>query len=402
MPIKYITRFREFVLYLLLFASTFSNAFVEVCTGITIFFFLVSKALRKDARIPKNPATVFLVMYWGVIILSMVRSGFFPECVQGFGKVMKYTFLFLAVVDLLGDDQKRLMRLFWVLIGVSGFAYINGVFQYIVGFDFMRHHTLDTLDYLRRINAGFVHANDFGAYSIMVLPWAFICFKKSLSMKVRLLLGAVCALGFWCLLHTASRGAMLGLFIGVIVFLIFFRPKFLFAVPILLAVFAVLSPDGVRRITLMFNTEHSTGWERLQLWKGTWAMICQHPILGFGINTYSHYFPQFKPIEYPDLKYVHNCYLQMWSEIGIVGLLVFLLLIGSIILAVVRKLRQKVLVGNVEGLLLLGIVSGYIAFLVHASLDTNLYSLLLQTMFWVVSAYLVSLNKVVTQRLPKE
>jgi O-antigen ligase len=142
----------------------------------------------------------------------------------------------------------------------------------------------------------------------------------------------------------------------------------------------------------IFSLGGSSGWERIQLWKGTWNMIKEHPVLGFGINTYSKYFPLYKPPDYPDIRYAHNSYLQMWSEIGLVGLGVFLCLIFAVLKNALCKIREKINKGFL-GLVFLGLLAGYIAFLVQSAFDTNLYSLVLFTLFWVMTAYLVCLDK---------
>ena len=243
----------------------------------------------------------------------------------------------------------------------------------------------------------FVHPNDFAAYIILVLPLTIGVFLKKQRLLMRLLWGAIISLGFWCLLRTSSRGAWLGFVCGAAVFLFYYKRKLFWIVPVLVILFAALSPDGFNRFSKVFNTQEGTGWERVQLWKGTWSMIKEHPWLGFGINTYSQVFPNFKPVEYPDLKYAHNCYLQMWSEIGIAGLTAFLFFVGSVIFPILKGLGKKIRVDG-YGLVLLGAMAGYISFLVHSAFDTNLYSLVLYTHFWIFSAFLISACNLLTEK----
>ncbi len=159
----------------------------------------------------------------------------------------------------------------------------------------------------------------------------------------------------------------------------------------------MLSPHGFDRIRSLFAPEQNTVWERTQLWKGTWNMVKVHPFFGFGVNTFSRYFLEYKPAAYPDIRYTHNSYLQMWSEIGIFGLAAFLAIIFTILRITLRGIRKKMQKG-LEGFILLGLVSGYVAFLIQSGLDTNLFSLVLTTLFWVMTAYLVSLNKLLEEK----
>ncbi|MBL7198377.1 MAG: hypothetical protein ISS47_09810 [Candidatus Omnitrophica bacterium] len=76
--------------------------------------------------------------------------------------------------------------------------------------------------------------------------------------------------------------------------------------------------------------------------------------------------------------YAHNCYLQMLAEIGIIGLASFLWIIGRLFKSSIRSFKKS------RDLLLLGLLAGIIAFLVHSFFDTNLYSLQLSVLFWAM------------------
>jgi O-antigen ligase len=127
------------------------------------------------------------------------------------------------------------------------------------------------------------------------------------------------------------------------------------------------------------------------LLKGTWAMIEAHPVLGSGINTFMKNFEKYRPANCPAGFYAHNSYLQMWAEIGIIGLLVFLAIPFIALIKAFTRIKAKIKI-TPEGIILLGSVCGYISFLVHSTVDNNLYSLVLTTLFWVFTAYIVSLN----------
>ena len=206
-----------------------------------------------------------------------------------------------------------------------------------------------------------------------------------------LFLCCLCHYYLYCLIRTSSRGAWLGIIIGLIVFFYFYNKKFTLLIPIILVLVISTFPNGLSRINSLFSGEKNSSWERTKLWEGTWNMIKEHPVAGFGINTFSDNFPKYKPKDYPDLRYAHNSYLQMWSEIGIIGLLAFLGLIFTTLWVVFRKIKKKIKTGFL-GLVLLGLVSGWISFLIQAALDTNLYSLVLITNFWFITALIISLN----------
>lgn len=392
MLINYLNILTELALYLLLFGITFSNSAVEIFVVVIIVFFIVKRILLKDPRPPKTPINTALYLLCLITFITFLRSAYFSESVRGFIRIVKFIFLYFALIDFFAGDEKRLKRAFWAIMFVACFTFLNGVFQSIYGFDFLRHKGFIKDDYLRRIQASFVHPNDFGAYIIFVLPLALCFFSNSIKKNQRIFLVISCLLGFYCLLKTSSRGAWLGFLIGTIIYLFFYRKKISLIIPLAIVLFITLFPHGFDRIMSLFAMEKNTVWERAQLWKGTWEMVKVHPFLGFGINTFSRYFPIFKPENYPDLRYAHNSYLQMWSEIGLLGLSAFLSVIFTVLRITLRGMKKKVQ-KNAEGLILLGLIAGYAAFLIQSGLDTNLFSLKLTAFFWVMTAYLVSLNR---------
>lgn len=382
----------ELSLYLLLFGITFSNSATEAFAISIVVFFIVRRILLKEIKPPKTGVNLILYIICAVVFITFLRSAYFSESVRGFLRVIKFIFLYFALTEFFTADEKRVKRVFWALMAIASFTFLNGIFQSISGFDILRHHEITKDDCLRRILASFVHPNDFGTYIITLLPLTFCFFCRALTRNQRMFLVINCMLGCWCLLKTSSRSAWLGFLIGLILYFIFYRKKLSLAVPLLIILFIVFSPHALERIKNLFAFEQNTVWERGKLWEGTWNMVKVHPFFGFGINTFSRYFIQYKPADYPDIRYAHNSYLQMWSEIGIFGLSAYLALIFAILIKTLRGMKEKVK-KNFKGFILLGSVSGYAAYLIQAGLDTNLYSLVLTTLFWIMSAYIMSLNK---------
>lgn len=391
MLINYVNILTELSLYLLLAGIIFSNSIVEIFAISTVGFFIIRRIVLKDFRIPKTPLNLPLYLLCIIIFITFLRSAYFSESIRGFLRIIKYTLLYFALIDFFKSDEKRINRAFWVFIAVACVAFLDGIFQSVYGFDLFRHKDIIRDEALRRIQGAFTHPNDFGAYIIFILPMTLCFFDKLMKKNQRIFLLFNCLIGCYCLLKTSSRGAWLGFLIGIMVYFFFYRKQISVVVPFAILLFIALSPHGFDRVVSLFMLERNTVWERTQLWEGTWNMVKVHPFLGFGINTFSQYFSQYKPASYPDLRYTHNSYLQMWSEIGILGLSAFLSIIFITLKDSIRGIKAKLAAG-VNGFILLGLIAGYIAFLIQSGLDTNLFSLRLSTLFWIVTAYLVSIN----------
>jgi O-antigen ligase len=389
----------ELSLWLLLFGITFSNSATEIFAVSIIVFFLIKKIALKNPHLPKTSINIPLYVLGAIIFVTFLRSSYFSESMRGFVRIVKFIFLYFALVEFFIEDEKRIKRAFWVLIAVASFTFLNGIFQSQYGFDILRHKEFIKADHLRRISASFVHPNDFASYIIFVLPFSFCFFFKELKRNQKIFLVMNCLIGLYCLLKTSSRAAWLGFLIGLVIYFFYYKRKISILVPLAIILVVAFTPHGIERMTSLFAMEQNTVWERTQLWKGTWEMVKVHPFLGFGVNTFSRYFLEYKPAIYPDIRYTHNSYLQMWSEIGILGLGTFVSIIFIILTDVFRDMREKLRKGGMEGYLLLSLVTGYVAFLIQSAFDTNLYSLVLTTLFWVMNAYLVSINAVVKKKV---
>lgn len=83
---------------------------------------------------------------------------------------------------------------------------------------------------------------------------------------------------------------------------------------------------------------------RFAIWTDTLSLIQQHPLLGVGLGNLKIHFPSvqkeslFLHTQY--LKDAHNDYLQIWAELGLVGLTLFACLIGSLGIFLVRTHRK--------------------------------------------------------------
>lgn len=59
-------------------------------------------------------------------------------------------------------------------------------------------------------------------------------------------------------------------------------------------------------------------------------LIGKAPVLGYGLDTFALYYPQYHQLGRGEAQYVHNWLLQVWVEMGIIGLAAFLWFLYSI------------------------------------------------------------------------
>jgi len=105
------------------------------------------------------------------------------------------------------------------------------------------------------------------------------------------------------------------------------------------------SPNAFHRVT-NFN---GGGTGRSDLWSVAWQAGKDHPILGVGLNNFrvvsANYVRKPGTLNFVDLiaekpHVVHNMYLQMFTETGIVGLGVFLFFLGACLRAAAKAAKR--------------------------------------------------------------
>jgi O-antigen ligase len=103
------------------------------------------------------------------------------------------------------------------------------------------------------------------------------------------------------------------------------------------------SSDAASRVT-----SFGSGTGRTDIWTVGWRMVQAHPIEGVGVGNYQtssiHYLLEPGAILRDEFivdtpKVAHNTYLQVFAELGTVGLALFLSIIGFSLLSVLRAAR---------------------------------------------------------------
>jgi|GEM_PF-3036025 len=136
--------------------------------------------------------------------------------------------------------------------------------------------------------------------------------------------------------------------------------------------------------------------DRIFIWQGALRLIKEKWLFGWGIGNFPVYFPRFSPPIlrqiYPDqfVNNAHNEFLTLTSELGIIGLVLFLFILGRAFLLVKRNFRNE---DKFIGLFNLGAFSSFVGILVLNLVDVSLRFLFTAIFFWLAIAIFAILNK---------
>jgi putative inorganic carbon (hco3(-)) transporter len=376
----------EWCVYVLIFAVTFSNSIVEIVSTVMIVAWLAGIVIRKDLKKLYFPAAIMLGAYFAWVLLSCFNSAHPSQSFRGIFKALQYLLVFLAVATQSWNTAK-MKRFVYFAAGAVVLVGISGIVQYVTGTDFIRQRTLTPDDHLRRISSSFVHPNDLGAYLVVMasLFVSMLLLKKNTLKQSGIFLTAL-IVSVVCLFLTGSRGAWMSFGAAFItVGILKGKKAAAIFIAILAAIFFLMPSETRERIYETVDLESGTSWERIMIWEGTVDMIKEHPILGFGVNTFSQHFPDYKPEEYPDDRYAHNCYLQMAAEIGIVGTVFFMMFIIAALFSSLKGIL-RLPDGQRKGLAI-GLFGGSVGFALNSAVDTHLFSLTLAVFFNILLGF---------------
>ena len=133
-----------------------------------------------------------------------------------------------------------------------------------------------------------------------------------------------------------TRGVWLGCFVATIYLVARWKPRALWAMPVLLALVYVAAPSLVReRIRLAVHPAQEPALSiRLEMWQVALRMIGAHPWAGVGPNNieevYNLYLPPGKTPEVGYHNHFHNDYLQFAAERGLPCLASWLWLVAAL------------------------------------------------------------------------
>ncbi len=164
------------------------------------------------------------------------------------------------------------------------------------------------------------------------------------------LMGAVLFVLFFAIMLTKGRGAITSFIISFALLLWLVRnhvPVQRSRLLLLLALCALLFSNllwqgGVVERLSTLAQPASADLGRLLIWSQAWKMLGDAPWYGMGIGTFWLAWPPYRdPADGSGGYFAHNDYLQIWIEAGWPGLLLLLILLGSVLWTLVRVLRNS-------------------------------------------------------------
>jgi len=151
------------------------------------------------------------------------------------------------------------------------------------------------------------------------------------------------------------------------------RQTWMWSIPLVLplAIVLLIATNGmVLRFADSANNGDISADGRMQIWRETLRLISAYPWTGAGLGTFEHALYPFRvALSTSAVDYAHNDYLQILSELGIVGLALTLALAAVIAWRAATAAFQR----GPSAWLGMGLLASLLALALHSLVDFNLY-----------------------------
>jgi O-antigen ligase len=344
-------------------------------TGISFFAVGGLQTIREGKFTGVKLMLLFLLLGFVVILFSdWPRMAF-----KGWRTILLINavlfFFWLPVVQR-SDQLKKIVVVVALAAGslVTAMLFVDSV---------VRYRSVD----LQRLSVGATYdPNDIAMILAVILPLTLFCFLQA-RMKGKMFWGGMLVCQVLGIVSTGSRGGLLALGVGSA--LLFFstgknlKPWHRFFVVALL-VFFVMSPAAEtvkeRWQEVLSGEDYNVvnveegGVGRLSLWLSSTQLVVANPITGVGVTNSITAMGE----EYGRWRALHNSYLQVALELGLGGLILYLLLLRLIWRNCSLALAQFQVSGDQKAMELLAVCTrvALITYMVAALFLSQAYSLM--------------------------
>ncbi len=348
-----------------------------------------------------QPATAGLVAA-ALVYLLFSRKVYLPRAVFLAGAAF---FAVLALSSLFSISPRRSFEQTWILLAAAFFVVVLANLRavenlreltlqslLVVGLAWMVFSWRDTVqwyltwretnggqglipDLSYRLNGG----NTIAAFYSILFFIALILIIRTKTGWIRAVMAAYLASLAALLFLSSSRGAWVGLVVGLLVLMIFERrligrawrfvrkSRVLSAAAVLAALGLLAAFAVVYQKYVAGHPTHGAGMNRAPFWTPAWEAFLASPLIGNGPYTGGTFYVQSASVPWSHLYlHAHNTYLDILRDAGIVGLISFAALVFFLFRSLLRAYRA-----NREDYFTEIVICAAAAFLGHSFFDGN-------------------------------
>ena len=304
-----------------------------------IALFQLILLIKKENEIKLNNFKYIIFLFF--IMYLFFNSFFLSKNLQvsTLSSLSFLRYLFLAIAIKFFFDLKKNQDNFFFIIKVALLTVcFDAIFQYFIGFNLLGFYNFEPSS--SRVSGIFGNEKVLGGYLVRFFPFfliSIIYYEKNNIFKIFYLLSFVFAV-----IIAGERSALINLFISIIVLLFLFKYKnfnkifnfksFLFSLILLVILILSLNSYTLERYyegkSLFSKPGAIVSIEHDQHYLTALKIFDDNKLFGAGPNTFRYICSDIKYFSGPKScsTHPHNIFFQILSELGLVGLLFYLIL----------------------------------------------------------------------------
>ncbi|MCX6356606.1 MAG: O-antigen ligase family protein, partial [Candidatus Aureabacteria bacterium] len=327
-------------------------------------FFAAELAFRSSIRIRISRASGYLAALaaWSCIAIAFAPSAHLA--LQEAGRLTAYLIIFLAAAHECATPRRIRTLLVASAIAAFGVAVLTLLQFSGINPSALRGGT-------QRIYASLGNPNYIASYLALILPFGFFgwfSIRRRTAPAVASL--ALSVVGTAAILATGARGGALALAAGTVAGAYAVRPAVSrvrvlgLILMVLILVLGITLPSPLNRYEppaadklaeLAGQPRGGIAW-RMTVWRVGCSMLRARPIAGWGTGSFELLYPEYAsaflrdpahrdaiPYVEGGIDYAHNDYLQLWIELGLVGVVLGIGFLASLFRAAMRVRRRSAL-----------------------------------------------------------
>jgi len=349
------------------------------------FLYLYSKDKDIKATVVDTAVITLLI---AIIISAIIAAGKTNNINELYNYISLVTLFYVARA---ANKENRKVIMFTVIISAVFVSLYSLRALFIVSglaLKYLPSHNISypfAEEFIKRGRAfsPFLSPNLLAEYLVMVIILCCGIITQRVKDKKNdyiLIISGLCAgFSFVVLFFTKSIGGWLVLTVCIFIFLISVKKMnkkyiaVLFSAVLILSAVFIIRNRGQEYFTKPAFSVH----KRLDYWKQTVDIIALHPLGGTGLGNFS----------LRESRTAHNSYLQIWAEIGILGISTWLIIVFLFIKTGIRNLSY-----NEKLYYNAGILTAGLAFILHNIIDFSFFTAQGSFLWWIVLALNASLH----------
>jgi O-antigen ligase len=357
-----------------------------------ILFSAVGACLDKSVTWVSAPANKWIILLLITVVISVVTAFYPTTSKKHFMDFFNWFIIYFLIISIVNTKERFYIFLCVFLISGAKIAVGTAKVWAFRGFSFTSWGLSGPPGYFQ--NSGEL------AILMLVLFPLFFFLAQSLKAHVKKWESYILMVLWVCpiltILGASSRGAQIAL---VLELLIIFRKSFfkikplVFVMVLSVALFHLMPDEQKKRFSE--SGDDKTSQQRLLYWKHGREMIYQYPFTGVGFFNFSPYFEDHfsQDMLYPHAELPHNIFIQVGTDVGLIGLVCFGILIISCMLESIKIAKNKT-IDPVWRSIVAGLGIGVFGFAIAGQFVTVTY----YPFLWINLSFIMAARNILTAK----